>query len=186
MKKPILVVLGGFAIILVMVVAYFVYSLYFAERVSPPDRTEYSSEGVDLSIVYSRPFKKDRLIFGTESEGALQPYGEYWRLGANEATKFTTSKPVNIMDNKLDAGSYSIYAIPGKDKWIVAFNTSFDHWGAFRPDEDDDVFRVEIVPNKISPFVEQMEIKLEASDSHLAVIVVRWDEVELRIPVDVE
>ena len=182
MKK---LILGGFAIVLFIAVAYLVYSFYFAERISPADTAQLSVAGIDLRIDYSQPLKKGRLIFGQESEDALLPYGEYWRLGANEATKFTLSGPVSIKGNQLEAGSYSIYAFPGEKIWTIAFNISDDHWGAFQPDEEDDVFRIEVEPQQADPFVEQMKIILEASDSRIAHIVVRWDDVELRIPVEV-
>ena len=181
MKK---LILGGFSIILLLAIAYYVYSLYFAERVSPPDVAQYSSKGIDLRIDYSRPFKKGRLIFGPESEGALQPYGIYWRLGANEATKFTVSKPVSIKGNRLEAGSYSMYAIPGENTWTIGFNNESDRWGYSEPDYNNDVFRIEITPQKMSSIVEQLEILFEASDVHLTEILIRWDNVELRIPVD--
>ena len=88
------------------------------------------------------------------------------------------------MGHPLEAGSYSMYAFPGENMWTVAFNRSDDHWGAFQPDEEEDVFRIDVEPQKISPYVEQLKITIESSDNHFAEIVIRWDEVELRIPVD--
>jgi hypothetical protein len=179
MKK---LILGGFAIVLFLVIAYFVYGLIF--RVSPPDVAEFSKEGVEMSIDYSRPYKKERLIFGPESDGALQPYGVYWRMGANEATKLTLSQPVSILGNNLEAGSYAMYAFPGKDMWTIGFNGTFDDWGAWEPDYDNDVFRIDVAPVSTDKVIEQMTIRFEESETHLTEIVMTWDEVEIRIPVD--
>lgn len=181
MKK---LILGGFAIVIILVVMYFVYSFYFAERVSPPDTAEITTNGLDIKVDYSRPFKKGRLIFGPESEGALQPYGKYWRLGANEATKLTINSPISIMGNRLDAGSYSMYAFPDKDLWEVGFNSEADRWGAMEPDYDNEIFRIEVIPQVNESIVEQMTITLEESGAHTAQMVVMWDQVILEIPID--
>ena len=179
MKK---LILGGFAIVLFLVIAYFVYGYLY--RVSPPDVAKFSQDGVELSIDYSRPFKNDRLIFGEESDGALQPYGKYWRVGANEATKLTVNQPVSIMGNTLETGSYAMYAFPGKDIWVIGFNSTFDDWGAWEPDYNNDVFRIEVAPLHSDTVVEQMVIRIEESSVHFAEIVIAWDNVIIRIPVD--
>ena len=181
MKK---LILGGFAIVLFMVIGYIVYVFYFQERVSPPDTAQFTRDTVELTIDYSRPFKKGRLIFGPEEDDALQPYGEYWRLGANEATKLTINQVVVIMGNRLEAGSYAMYAFPEKEIWTIGFNSESENWGAWEPDYDQDVFRIEVKAEISNEIIEQMIIKFEESDTHFAVIYIGWDNVELRIPVD--
>ena len=79
-------------IIGVLVLAFIGYVAYMVlNPVSPKETVSYSSEISDLEVVYSRPYKKDRLIFGSEEDGALVPFGKYWRTGANAATTFETS-----------------------------------------------------------------------------------------------
>jgi len=39
-----------------------------------------------IKVLYSRPYKNDRAIFGGGEED-LVPYGKDWRLGANEGTE---------------------------------------------------------------------------------------------------
>ena len=41
-----------------------------ANPVSPKDTIGYSSENKTFQVVYSRPYKNDRLIFGPEMDGA--------------------------------------------------------------------------------------------------------------------
>ena len=181
MKK---LILGGFAIVLFMVIGYIVYVFYFQERVSPPDTAQFSQDGVELTIDYSRPSKKGRLIFGSDEDDALQPYGEYWRLGANEATKLTTNQSIDIMGNMLGPGSYAMYAFPDKEVWTIGFNSESENWGAWEPDYDHDVFRIEVKPTDPGSIIEQMIIRIEESDSYLAEIYIGWDNIELRIPVN--
>ena len=172
----------GFAIVLFVVIAYFVYGLIF--RASPAEVAEFSQDGIEMNIEYSRPYKNERLIFGEESEGALQPYGVYWRMGANEATKLTVNQPVTILGNTLETGSYAMYAFPGKDSWTIGFNSTSDDWGYSEPDYEKDVFRIEVAPIAMESIVEQMVIRFEDSENHLAEIVMDWDQVEIRIPID--
>ena len=70
-------------------IIYIAYML--ANPISPKETIGYSSENKTFQVVYSRPYKNDRLIFGPEKDGALVPFGKYWRTGANAATTFETS-----------------------------------------------------------------------------------------------
>ncbi|MEN8251614.1 MAG: DUF2911 domain-containing protein, partial [Bacteroidota bacterium] len=74
--------------LIVILIAFVAYMRMGNKPLSPMDKVGYEKEGLNIEIVYSRPYKKGRIIFGTEEDGALQPYGTYWRLGANEATTF--------------------------------------------------------------------------------------------------
>ena len=67
-----------------------------------------------VRVVYSRPYKRGRNnIFGTKESGAIVPYGERWRTGANEATEITVTKDVLVAGQKLAAGTYSLSTTPG-------------------------------------------------------------------------
>ena len=69
----------------VLVLAFVLYISYMiAFPVSPKETVTYSSEISDFEVVYSRPFKKGRLVFGPEKDGALVPFRNYWRTGANK------------------------------------------------------------------------------------------------------
>src|SRR3979490_858565 len=67
------------------------------QRVSPHETVNATVGDAKISIVYGRPYTKDpksgekRKIWG-----GLVPYGKVWRMGADEATLFTTDKEVSI------------------------------------------------------------------------------------------
>ena len=91
-----------------------------------------------VKVVYSRPYKRGRdNIFGTEDSGALVPYGKTWRTGANEATEITLTEDVRIGDQKLAAGTYSIFTVPGPESWSVQFNSALGLSGTGRFDTED-------------------------------------------------
>jgi hypothetical protein len=95
MRKKIFIVIG---ILLLAYAAYFVYGILTTRSHSPSETKSISHQGLDVKVVYCRPYKKERLIFGEEKDKALVPYGKYWRLGANEATEITFSKDVTFGD----------------------------------------------------------------------------------------
>lgn len=68
----------------------------------------------EISIEYSRPSAKGRVIYGD-----LVPYGKIWRTGANAATKITFGEDVKVDGNKVAAGTYALYTIPNKDNWEI-------------------------------------------------------------------
>jgi hypothetical protein len=60
-----------------------------------------------LSIDYGQPHARGRTI-----AGAVVPYDEVWRLGANEATTLTTSVDLDIGGQRVPKGTYSLFALP--------------------------------------------------------------------------
>jgi tetratricopeptide (TPR) repeat protein len=95
-----------------------------APQPSPFTTIEQKVGLTDVTLEYSRPGMRDREIFG-----ALVPYGEVWRTGANENTKITFSDAVTIQGNELKAGTYAIYTIPKENEWEVMFYTDASNWG---------------------------------------------------------
>src|SRR5438046_8240301 len=93
-----------------------------------------ATEPLLARVIYSRPQKNGRLIFGE-----LVEYGKVWRLGANEATEIELYKDVKVKDKKLAKGRYTLYAIPTESQWTIIFNKDTDIWGAFKYDEKKDV-----------------------------------------------
>jgi len=62
-----------------------------------------------ITITYSRPNVKGRVIFG-----GINPWGQVWRTGANWATTINFSENVIMEGHKVPAGSYSLFTIPEK------------------------------------------------------------------------
>ncbi len=112
-------------------------------RVSPKASVSQTIGFTEVTINYSRPGVKGRNIWGK-----LVPYNKVWRAGANEATKITFSENVMINGKKLAAGSYSFFAIPGKNEWTLIFNKVANQWGAFTYNELQDALRTKAKPVK--------------------------------------
>ena len=179
MKKKILITLG--VIVLILVIG-FVYLNYCNRSLSPPGEAHFDKAGLKVDISYSRPSVKGRLIFGTEADGALLPYGKYWRLGANEATEITFNQNVLFNGNEVAAGTYRMYAVPGKDMFEIVLNTGLGEWGAFEPDFSLDILKTNVPTETGAASVEQFTIRFEEQES-AALVVCEWSDVKVKIPV---
>ncbi|MBK5279308.1 MAG: DUF2911 domain-containing protein [Bacteroidia bacterium] len=152
MKRKIFIGLGA---LLLAVVAYFGYGVLFPK--SPHKETSFSADGLDITVTYSQPYKKGRLIFGEAKDGALQPFGKYWRLGANAATEITFSKDIDFMGKPVDAGTYRMYAVPGANSFMIFLNSELGVTlsAASEPDHSLDVISIE-APVETSPTESEM------------------------------
>ena len=180
MKKKILYTL------LSLLALFFVYAAYvISNPVSPLETVTYNINDKEISITYSRPFKKGRLIFGNESESALVPFDKYWRTGANRHTVINTNSDLNFKDNMLSAGEYSLYTTPGLDSWDITFNSTNAFFGISKPDSEKDLFTITVPSNQLNESIEQFTIDFIPSPPDgpsFSSIRLRWDLTEVVIP----
>lgn len=179
MKKTILIlglIVAGLAIGLPLFKKY-------TKSHSPGAEATFQKDGVSIKATYCRPLARGRRIFGEKSAGALQPYGQYWRVGANEATIFESNTNLMIHGKELKAGKYSLYAIPGEVNWMIAFNSKWDRWGAMAPGTETDVLRVEVPANNAAQPQESFEITFADPDaSGTAKMNLHWDKTLVSVP----
>ena len=108
----------------------------------------------DITITYSRPGVKGRVIWGE-----LVPYGMAkgtrpdakpfpWRAGANENTTIEFNKDLLIEGHKLPAGKYGIHMIPSEKDWVIIFSKNNSAWGSFSYNPDEDALRITVTPEK--------------------------------------
>ena len=98
------------------------------------------------------------------------PFGKVWRAGADNATTFTTSKDITIEGNKLPAGTYSFFIIPGEVESTFIFNKVAKQWGAYTYDEKEDILRVSVPSQQTSTLEERLVYEVK-SDS----FEIRWE-----------
>ncbi|MGB2476092.1 MAG: DUF2911 domain-containing protein [Flavobacteriaceae bacterium] len=131
----------------------------------------------EVTITYSRPAKRDRDIMG-----ALVPYGEIWRTGANKNTVISFSDPVTFGDQELPAGSYALYTRPGKEQWEVFFYTDTENWGT--PSEWDATkvaATIEVAPTSLNG-MESFSIWVSSLHNNGATLNIGWDDTRIAMP----
>ncbi len=169
----------------ILALGLFLYSVFveniFAKRLSPKDTVEFKLNDLKLEVFYNRPSKKDREIFG-----ALVPYNQVWRTGANEATTFETNKPLEIKGVNIPAGKYTLWTVPKDSTWTVIFNSKQYSWGVnaqMQPmwDPNYDVLNIEVPVQKLDNTVEQFTIAFDNSTDKLY-LTMAWDDVKVAVP----
>ena len=176
--------------LMLTLVGLFMTSLIFAQqdkskRASPPEVASGSVGGSTITINYSSPAVKGRKVWGD-----LVPYDKVWRLGANEATTFETSKDIMVEGKKLPAGKYTLYALPKENEWTFIFNSTLtqngkpiwgikDEKGTTTEDPAKDVLRVTVKPMKSSSFNERMKFVVNKKGFTL-----EWEN--LKVPVSIK
>jgi len=142
------------------------------------DEKELAANVAKVRVVYSRPQKKGRTIFGE-----LVKYGAPWRLGANETTEITFFEDVMIGDTEVKAGTYGLMAIVNQDSWEFIVHKGIPSWGDFGHDEKNNVARVSGSVEKMSNEVEGLTMAFEKKDDNTIHLVVAWDETMARMPI---
>ena len=118
--------------------------------------------------------------------GEIEPFGTPWRMGANEPTTLHLTGPTQVGGVTLEAGSYSLYAIPGETEWTIFLNSNVDRWGI--PIGDD--VRATEVGSFTAP-VEATDAPVEtltfsfvpSEDGAMGDFVVEWESARVKFPV---
>lgn len=137
---------------------------------------EFSTSNIE--ITYSRPSMRGRKIFGD-----LVQYGSVWRTGANSATKIKFGEDVDVMGNKVKAGEYALYTIPGKETWEVILNTGTGNWGAEGYSRENDVLRFYVKPNRMEGMCQTFTIEVTDMGYSACKIEMMWERTRIQIPV---
>jgi hypothetical protein len=138
-----------------------------------PDRTQF------IKVLYCRPMKKDREIFG-----GLVPYGQDWRLGANEATEVTFFTPVEIGGTYVPSGSYTMFAQPYPSHWIIKLSTERFIAGAENRDITQDFVAVSVPTQQTAEVRESFTIGFQKVDEGQVNMVFAWDQTRVELPIN--
>ncbi|MBL4704075.1 MAG: DUF2911 domain-containing protein [Flavobacteriales bacterium] len=127
----------------------------------------------EVEIVYSRPAKRDRVIFGD-----LVPYNELWRTGADSNTTLTTSELLIFGNDTLAAGTYALYTKPAEGAvWEVIFYSASDNWGTPEKWNAELVaLTVKASVKGINDVVESFTISIDDVTADGANLVFAWDK----------
>ena len=131
---------------------------------SPPAKATATIEGVSVTIDYHQPSAKGRKVMG-----ALVPFGEVWRTGANATTSIDLSDNAKVEGQAVPKGKYGLYTIPGENEWVLIINKDIK-WGHYDYTDKADVLRVKVKPSKTASFVETFTINIKDGN-----VVMEWE-----------
>ena len=153
---------------------------FTAPRPSPGASVKQTVGTTDLTVNYSRPGVKGRVIWG-----GLVPYDKPWRTGANEATQFICTDDITVEGQKLPAGTYALLTIPAAGPWTVVFSKQAKMWGAFTYDPKQDQLRVTVTPVTDS-FMERMQFAFDDPTNDAVTLSLRWEKLRLPLRITVD
>jgi hypothetical protein len=147
-------------------------------RKSPIAIASVDQDGTYIKVVYGQPYRRGRTIFGD-----LEPWGEVWRTGANEATEITITEPILMGDQALRAGTYALFTIPNPDSLTVILNHELGQWGAFEYNPDRDYKRMKFPVKNLESPVEAFTIEFTEPEFSMTTMKLKWDVVQVNIPI---
>lgn len=136
-------------------------------------------DGATINVDFGQPVKRGRDIFG-----ALVPWDERWRTGANRATHFETDRALSFGDVAMPAGQYTLYTIPNPDGGTLIINRQTDQGGTTY-NEDQDLGRVPMTLTTLDEPVEVFNINVEDT-SEGGELQIQWDRTAFVIPFTVD
>ena len=146
------------------------------KKASPHETVNATVDGAKITVVYGRPYTKDpksgepRKIWG-----GLVPFGKVWRTGADEATLFTTDKPLEMGGTTIAAGTYSLFTLPTEEGAKLIVNKQTGQWGT-KYDESQDLARIDLKKQELNAPVDQFTISVEASDGSGGELKLAWEK----------
>lgn len=151
-----------------------------AQRPSPLGHTMFTLGGEEAMICYGRPSANGRAVMGE-----LVPFGQPWRLGANEATAIHLPVAAEIGGVDMEPGVYSIYAVPGAEEWTFFLNSNYERWGI--PINADvkatDVGSFTRPAESTDEMVEQLTFRWDSHGAGMGHLVMEWENTRVEIPV---
>lgn len=131
-----------------------------------------------VRVVYSRPQKNGRKIFGE-----LKEFGSTWRMGANETTEITFFEDVKVGGNDIKAGRYGMMAVVNDGNWEVVIHKGIPSWGVYNHDEKNNVAKITVPTAKTPKTVEALSMLFDKKDDKNVHLIVAWDDTMVRLPI---
>lgn len=148
-------------------------------RLSQDSRVTQTIGVTDVSIRYSRPGVKGRVIWG-----GLVPFDSLWRTGANEATVISFADTISINGSRVPPGSYSIVTIPGRELWTVIFNKDTSLFAGSSYTKENDALRISVKPELMSEHHEWMRFSFEDLKENSGRVMFVWEKLSLSFTIE--
>jgi Protein of unknown function (DUF2911) len=131
--------------------------------------------GATVTVEYGRPSLKGRTV--KDMLGQVGG-GDFWRLGADKSTTFSTTKELQFGDVTVPKGEYSLWAQKQSDgSWKLVFNKQHGQWGT-NHDPAHDFASVPLKQETEGKSAEMVTIKLE-NENGTGELSIQWGDMEM-------
>ncbi len=149
-------------------------------RKSPHETVSATIGGKQISLTYGRPYLKGRKAVG----GELVPYGQVWRLGADEATVLKTDAAIDLGGLTLQPGSYALFTLPSASGWKLIVNKKSDQWGLdHEKNQADDIGQVALNVGRSNTPVEQFTMSVQSAGERTGMLKFMWENTVCDVPI---
>jgi hypothetical protein len=131
-----------------------------------------------ITVTYERPAVRGRKIFG-----GLIPYGKLWRTGAGNCTTIRFSTSVIINNREINAGTYTLLSIPGRNEWTIILNSDTTLYGARAYRQEKDIMRFNAKSASSHRHYESFTIDIDVVP-HNATLYLAWERTEIKFQID--
>ena len=134
-------------------------------------------DGTTLTVDYARPVARGRDLFG-----ALVPWGVVWTPGANWATTLEVNSDIRLNGVEVEAGKYSVWAIPHEDRFTISLNPEPRIFHFVKQDSSSEQIHLSAVPSQ-EPHVEVLTWSFPMVRGDAAVLQMQWGTTAVGIQV---
>ena len=143
---------------------------------SPHVRVDWTVEDANISITYGRPFLRNRVVGDT-----VEPLeGAVWRLGADEATLFTTTRDLMLGKTHVPAGEYTLWTLLTDGTTQLIINKESGQWGTAY-DEVRDLGRTDMTVSNLDTPADQLTLSVDNSELRF-----EWGTMVASVPILVQ
>jgi len=144
---------------------------------SPRQAYRVGVGGANLWVDYGRPAMRGRPVWG-----ALVPYGQIWRMGANDAAHLSTDRTIQLGGLTLAPGTYTLFLLPTESDWTLVVNRQTGISG-LEYDAANDLGRVPLTRETAERPAEQFTLELRPAQDGTATLVIAWDRARASVPI---
>jgi hypothetical protein len=133
-----------------------------------------------FTVDYGSPLLRGRNLLG----GVL-PYDRVWRTGANAATQFTTSAPIELAGMQVPAGTYTLWTVPHTNGVDLIVNKQTGQWGT-EYNGSLNLGMARISTQALSSPVEAFTISIAPNDTQHGTLIMEWGSFRWTAPIKVQ
>lgn len=149
---------------------------------SPSSTVQQNLGLTQIEIRYARPSARGRTIFGDQG---LVRYGEFWRTGANAATKITIEQDIYIQNQMLMKGSYALLTQPSLTNWTLFFYPyTSGNWNKYV--DQMPTLKVSVPSSSSKDFQESFSIYFDQLELGSAQLVFAWAKTRVHASIRVD
>jgi hypothetical protein len=152
-------------------------------HVSPHETISAVIDGNRVTITYGRPYTiKPGTTEVRKIWGGLVPYGQPWRMGADESTTLITQKPIVLGGKTIPAGAYTLYMVPGEtDVSQLVISTELGTWGE-PVDTTHDFCKVDLTKGSLDKPVTQFTMGITKNPAGGGMLNLSWESTQFSVP----